>query len=162
MDIKRVQGSKDVSLLECVNPRRNKWRIRWDVKTDADGVTTYAECEFSRKPTVEDVRQLITSWSNQQTDQAILSGFSYNGALVWLSAENQLNYKMAYDLAVQTNGVTLPVTFKLGSEDVPVYQQFTSLSELDAFYRAVVAHIQNALQEGWNFKDGFDFSPYDI
>lgn len=40
MDIKRVQGSKDVSLLECVNPRRNKWRIRWDVKTDADGVTT--------------------------------------------------------------------------------------------------------------------------
>lgn len=108
------------------------------------------------------MRQLITSWSNQQTDQAILSGFSYNGALVWLSAENQLNYKMAYDLAVQTNGATLPVTFKLGSEDVPVYQQFTSLSELDAFYRAVVAHIQNALQEGWNFKDGFDFSPYDI
>lgn len=162
MDIKRVQGGKDVSLLECVNPRRNKWRIRWDVKTDEDGVTTYAECEYNHKPAIEEVRQLIVSWSNQQTDKNILSGFSYNGTLVWLSAENQLNYKMAYDLAVQTDGATLPVTFKLGSEAAPVYQRFANLSELDAFYRAVVAHIQNALQEGWSFKDSFDFSPYDI
>ena len=51
------------------------------------------------------------SWYNSQTDAAILSGFAYNGAHVWLSVENQYNYKAAYDLAVQTGGETLPVTF---------------------------------------------------
>ena len=38
---------------------------------------------------------------------------------VWLSSENQFNYKAAYDLAVQTGGATLPVTFKFGTDEVP-------------------------------------------
>lgn len=30
--MKRVEGSAGVSLLECVNPVKNKWRVRWDVQ----------------------------------------------------------------------------------------------------------------------------------
>ena len=40
---------------------------------------------------------------------------------------------MAYDLAVQTNGVSLPVTFKFGDNDNPVYYKFTTLEELTDF-----------------------------
>ena len=69
------------------------------------------EEEFGHKPTDEEIRTLVMSWYNSQTDAAILSGFAYNGAPVWLSTENQYNYKAAYDLAVQTGGETLPVTF---------------------------------------------------
>ena len=29
--MKRTEGSAVVKLLECVNPVKNKWRIRWDV-----------------------------------------------------------------------------------------------------------------------------------
>ena len=28
---------------------------------------------------------------------------------IWLSSENQFNYKVAYDLALQTNGANLPI-----------------------------------------------------
>ena len=28
----RVQGNNNVKLIECVNPMRNKWRIRWDIQ----------------------------------------------------------------------------------------------------------------------------------
>jgi hypothetical protein len=38
---------------------------------------------------------------------------------VWLSTENQFNYKAAFDLATQTGGKSLPVTFKFGSTNNP-------------------------------------------
>lgn len=36
----RVQGNNNVKLIECVNPMRNKWRIRWDIQisTNESGV----------------------------------------------------------------------------------------------------------------------------
>ena len=73
-----------------------------------NGSASYMEEEFGHKPTDEEIHTLVMSWYNSQTDAAILSGFAYNGAHVWLSVENQYNYKAAYDLAVQTGGETLP------------------------------------------------------
>ena len=110
--MRRVEGSAGVSLMECTNPVKDKWRIRWDVQEKENGSASYMEEEFGHKPTDEEIRTLVMSWYNSQTDAAILSGFAYNGAPVWLSTENQYNYKAAYDLAVQTGGETLPVTFK--------------------------------------------------
>lgn len=105
--MKRAQGSLEVKLLECVNPIKNKWRVRWDVQEHDDGTADYMEAELTHKPTDEEIKDLVRKWYNQQTDAAILSGFSYEGAPVWLSQENQYNYKAAYDLAVQTDGKTL-------------------------------------------------------
>ena len=98
--MRRVEGSAGVSLMECTNPVKDKWRIRWDVQEKENGSASYMEEEFGHKPTDEEIRTLVMSWYNSQTDAAILSGFAYNGAPVWLSTENQYNYKAAYDLAV--------------------------------------------------------------
>ena len=108
--MRRVEGSAGVQLMECTNPVKDKWRIRWDVQEKEDGSASYMEEEYSHKPTDEEIRTLVMSWYNSQTDAAILSGFVYKDAPVWLSTENQYNYKAAYDLAVQTGGETLPVT----------------------------------------------------
>ena len=117
--MRRVEGSAGVSLMECTNPAKDKWRIRWDVQEKEGSSASYMEEEFSHKPTDEEIRTLVMSWYNSQTDAAILSGFVYKDAPVWLSTENQYNYKAAYDLAVQTGGETLPVTFKFGSDEQP-------------------------------------------
>ena len=102
------------------------------------------------------------SWYNSQTDAAILSGFVYKDAPVWLSTENQYNYKAAYDLAVQTGGETLPVTFKFGSDEQPEYHTFDNLDELKDFYVQVVRHIQHTLAEGWKRKDVFNLELYRV
>lgn len=159
--MRRVEGTADVRLIECVNPVRGKWRIRWDVQPDDNGTATYMEAEFTHKPTADEIRQTIIGWYNQQTDEAILSGFEYEGCMVWLSSENQFNYKAAYDLAVQTQGETLPVTFKLGTDEQPVYKVFDELSELRTFYTQAMQHIQRMLAEGWIKKDALDLSLYD-
>ena len=160
--MRRVEGSAGVSLMECTNPVKDKWRIRWDVQEKENGSASYMEEEFGHKPTDEEIRTLVMSWYNSQTDAAILSGFAYNGAPVWLSTENQYNYKAAYDLAVQTAGATLPVVFKFGTDTEPVYREFATLEDLTDFYTKAMQHIQNTLADGWKKKDVFDLSLYAV
>lgn len=71
--MKRTEGSAVVKLLECVNPVKNKWRIRWDVIVKEDGSANYMEAEFTNgKPSVDDIKRIVLDWYNEQTDQAII------------------------------------------------------------------------------------------
>lgn len=160
VEMKRVEGSAGVRLLECTNPVKNKWRVRWDVKEREDGSASYMESEFNGRPSAESVCKMIMDWCNSVTSSRILSGFEYGGHLVWLSGENQQNYKSAYDLAVRTNGDNLPVTFKFGDDDNPYYQEFTDITGLEDFYIRMTRHIQNALYDGWKMKDSLDMDLY--
>lgn len=160
--MRRVEGSAGVPLMECTNPVKDKYRIRWDVQKIENGSASYMEEEFSHKPTGEEIRTLVMSWYNSQTDAAILSGFVYKGSSVWLSTENQYNYKAAYDLAVQTGGETLPVTFKFGSDEQSEYHTFENLDELKDFYTETVRYIQNVLAKGWEKKNKFKLELYQI
>lgn len=114
---------------------------------------------YDHEPTKDELKKDIDGLINASTDSAILDGFKWNGKRVWLSTENQMNFKAAYDLAVQTNGATLPVKFKLGedSEGAPVYHTFTALSAFSDFYTKAVSHVVGCLAEGWQKKDGVDY-----
>jgi hypothetical protein len=159
--MQRVEGNQNVALLECVNPVKQNWRVRWDVTPTTDGLATYMEAELNHRPTTDEVKSLVIGWINEQITAEILGGFRYDGALVWLSAENQFNYKAAYDLAIQTGGATLPVKFKFGDDETPVYREFKTIEELSLFYFSAMQHVQKTLAEGWAKKDVFDVSGYE-
>lgn len=158
--MQRTEGTAGVKLIECVSPARNKWRVRWDVQEKEEGMADYMEAEFDHRPTAEEIKAAVIDWYNRQIDQAILSGFKYEGHMVWLSSENQFNYKAAYDLAVQTDGATLPVRFKFGTDDAPVYRVFDQLADLADFYTKAMRHIQDTLDVGWQRKDSFNPGDY--
>ena len=159
--MKKVEGNTGVRLLECINPIKNKWRVRWDVQPGENGSATYMEEEFDHRPTEDEIRSTVITWHNRETDKDILSGFTYENVPVWLSSENQFNYKAAYDLAVQTDGQNLPVTFKLGTDDEPYYRTFDTVADLQDFYVKAMKHIQDALSEGWRKKDALDLALYE-
>ena len=156
-----------VAPVECTNRLLNFWRIRWDFEPVVDEehhnveLTSFKEYQLDHKPTIEEVKQVILDWYNSKIDEEIVSGFSYNGMPVWLSSENQFNYKAAYDLAIQTNGATLPVTFKFGTNYDPVYKTFTTKEELMDFYISALSYVTEVLNRGWIEKDSFDWSPYE-
>lgn len=156
----RVQGSVEVELLECTNPVKGKWRVRWDVQKHEDGSADYMEEEFGHRPEQEEIKSLVLDWYNRRIDEAILSGFTYEGNTVWLSSENQFNYKAAFDLAMQTGGKTLPVTVKMGTDEQPVYVEFRDMDRFTDFYTKAMAYIQATLAEGWKEKDAIDWSAY--
>lgn len=161
-DMQRVEGAAGVKLMECVSPARNKWRVRWDVHEKSNGAADYMETEFDHRPNDEEIKETVIDWYNNQTDRAILSGFSYEDNTVWLSTENQFNYKAAYDLARQSDGATLPVKFKFGSEEKPVYRVFENMEDLTDFYTKAMRYILETLDAGWKKKDAFDLERYRI
>lgn len=162
----RAFGTEETPLIECINPKIKKYRIRWDKQSYYDddseeqGVS-FMEEDILHKPTRSEVKGIVLRGFNAIVDEKILSGFKWKGMPVWLSHENQFNYKSAYDLAVQTNGATLPVTIKFGTIEEPVYYDFTAIEELQDFYMGVMAHINTCLQEGWGKKDSIDWSKYE-
>lgn len=109
---------------------------------------------FDHIPTKEEVNNVIETHVNALTDEKILSGHVWKGMNVWLSSENQFNFKAAYDLAVQTNGETLPIMFKLGETgSSPNYYEFNDMETFADFHKKVFSFILSTLNDGWNEKD---------
>ena len=122
---------------------------------------TWMETWLSGKPSIEQVKSVVLNALNKDVDQKILSEFVWKNMAVWLSTENQFNYKAAYDLAVMSQGKSLPVTFKFGSTDNPVYYTFETLDDISDFYISAMAHVNSCLEEGWKKKDSIDWSVYE-
>ena len=150
----------------------------------SEGLYSWNELCFFKdqyeKIDIDIIKKAITDDINKQTDEKILNGFVWNDNPVWLSSENQFNFKAAYDLAIQTNGASLPVKFKIGETPVtyvnkgteeepiwvkeggePIYHIFETVEDLADFYTKAVAHINNCLNEGWQKKDSIDWSEYE-
>ena len=107
------------------------------------------------------IEALELDTSVEDTNYLIIGAYDCKKILTQRIVWNQFNFKAAYDLAVQKNGATLPVTFKMGEKDgVPVYHTFETMEEADDFYTKAVAFINQTLAEGWAKKDNFDWSLY--
>lgn len=104
--------------------------------------------EYDHVPTSAELRSDIEALVNALTEEKIRTGMVWNGKAVWLSAENQMNFRE----------VSAPVRYKIGEDEEghPVYHTFESDGQLEAFRRAVGEHIYGCLQEGWEEKDGID------
>lgn len=133
-----------------------------DAATDETGYNWRKN--YDHKPTLEELKQDIEALVNSVIDEKIYTGFTWNGKPVFLSSENQFNFKAAYDLAVQTNGATLPIKFKMG-EDADgnvIYHTFTTLNSFSDFYTKAIGFINTSLNEGWKEKDDIDYSIFNI
>lgn len=163
--MKRVFGAKGIQLIECINPYIRKYRIRWDVQPHLDeennDTVTFLETEILHKPTMAEVKKIVLNGYNEVINENIVSGFKWKDMQVWLSSENQLNYKAAYDLAIQSSGANLPVIFKFGDSDDPIYHQFDTIEELSDFYLKAMSHINKQLIDGWAMKDNINWALYE-
>ena len=169
---------------EKLNFNDKLYRVEWDYQPimkpvcDESGNTTgeYVEDQvfasweqetYTQKPELQEIKTMILDYFNRKTDEKILTGFAWTTASgepinVYLSAENQFNYKAAYDLAYQTGGASLPFKLKFGSVDNPQYYDFTDMREFQDFYFKCIEFINATLQEGWTAKDSIDWTKYDF
>lgn len=141
---------------------RSKYEARFGFgKDEKTGVGYDYRKQYKYKPEVDELKDEILELVNDEVDKTILSGYEYDGKMVWLSTENQFNYKAAYDLAVQTGGASLPVTLKLGTLEEPEYVTFEDVETFSAFYIGAIKFIQKVLEEGWNEKDKVDWTNFE-
>ena len=131
--------------------------------TDEDGNGYNFRKNYDHKPTKTELKEDITQLIDGITDSKILQGFRWNEVSVYLSTENQMNFKAAFDLNMQTGGLMLPVKFKLGEdrEGNAVYHTFENMEDFTNFYTSAVGYINQCLNEGWAEKDSLDMSSYE-
>ena len=131
--------------------------------TDEDGNGYNFRKNYDHKPTKTELKEDITQLIDGITDSKILQGFRWNEVSVYLSTENQMNFKAAFDLNMQTGGLMLPVKFKLGedAEGNAVYHTFENMEDFTNFYTSAVSYINQCLNEGWAEKDSLDMSSYE-
>lgn len=141
--------------IECIDSKRNIWKIRWDFKDDS-----FEEVTLDYKPSLEKIQDLIYDWYNKQTDKAILEGFVWKDMPIWLSSENQFNYKAAFDLAMMSEGANLPIKFKFGTTKDPIYYTFETVGDLSDFYMQAMSYINDTLDKGWQQKDSINWNRY--
>lgn len=125
-------------------------------------VGTWTEAILKPQSSLEQIKTFILDAINKRTDEKIVSGFVWRDMPVWLSSENQFNYKAAYDLAVQTGGANLPTVFKFGDNENPIYHKFETVEELSDFYTKAMAYINEQLAIGWTKKDMIDWEKYKL
>lgn len=134
---------------------RKKWQLIFgffkDSEDDESGYN-YRET-FDHKPSDDEIVKVIKEQINADVDAKILSGFVWRGMSVWLSTENQFNYKAAYDMAVQSGGATLPNMFKFGTDDNPEYFNFKTLADLSDFYLNAMKFVYGTIEDGWQLKN---------
>ena len=124
-------------------------------------IGTWTKHTFTTKKSFSQIKEFILSEINKRIDKKILTGFVWKEMPIWLSTENQFNYKAAFDLAMQTNGNNLPTTFKFGTTENPVYYEFKTIEDLMDFYVSATTYINNCLLEGWARKDSIDWKAYE-
>lgn len=159
----KSEGHKNILPIECIDARLNKYVVRWGfdsyVNNNNSQITTFFE-DYLYSPTFEQIQETVLNGYNAIIDERIANGFEWKGMKVWLSRENQFNYKAAYDLAIQMQGANLPITFKFGTTINPQYYVFNTVDELQDFYLSAMKYINDTLSAGWIEKDSIDWTPY--
>jgi len=163
----KVYGIKET--FTPIRSDRSRLIVSYECHPLEDGIhALWYEIYFYKKPhpvvTLDDIKEAILSDINAQTDEKILTGFVWEEKPVWLSSENQFNFKAAYDLAVQTKGKSLPVKFKMGenADGEPVYHTFETIEEFTDFYTKAITYINKCLNEGWEMKDNINWNDYKV
>lgn len=140
--------------IEEIDPIRGMWRVRFERESVDDGAQTCLYADFDHRPTDSEIIGLITEHYDTECDAECEWGMRYKGLIVYLSFENKFNFKAAFDLALYSQGKSLPITFKLWQDEkTPVYWTFKTLDELTEFYMAAMQHVTATLNKWWAKKD---------
>jgi len=128
----------------------------------------------------DDIKSAILADIDSRTDSTILNGYQWTilhgdtdkpeeerhvseTVSVWLSMENQENFKEAHRLASADASKVIPIKFKISEDEdkKAVYETFESFGELDAFYLGAFSFIKQSIDAGWAEKDSIDWKPYE-
>ena len=109
---------------------------------------------FDHKPTEEELRAVIETHVNEQTQERIVGGYQWKGKQIWLSGENQQNYTSDYLAGV------LPVKVRVYDTDADASGKVVLIEtpeDLADFYHGMVQHVRKCIEDGWSVKDSVDY-----
>lgn len=164
MEITTSYSFESTQLFECFNKINNTFIVRFD-ETKIESGYKYQQFLIVGSEAIESIKPTINNYYNELCSNEILQGFKLNSDIVWLSPENQMNYKIFYDFALSNHQNKLefkPIKIKVGEETESKYHVFDSFDEFQKFVFDYTEHIQNTISKYWTIKDSIDWNKYTI
>ena len=146
--------------IKCTNHISNKWIISFDIVKYDEETYTYKQFKFSHKPTIEEVKEVITQYYNEKANNEIINGFKWNDMNIWLSLENQINYKAIYDLININENLVFPLHLKFHKNGEDIIYTFETKDEYLDFYSNQIIYVKDILQTYWDVKSNIDYNNY--
>lgn len=167
--MKRVQGTKGVSLFECINADQNKWNVRWDVQdnpVDKDGKVkgiNYMEEAFLFKPDLTDVKSVMSIWCS---GEEAVGSFVLDAKNITLERSGILLLRSQAEQAVKEGAASMPLITDDGVVEVaPVEALFVAgriLANYGDYHKNITDQLEAISQAGTiealtaiNFQEGY-------
>lgn len=148
----------------------NRRHVYFGRKDSEDGVTCLCKvfdiAGNSKDVLLSKIKEYILGYYNAEIDAKIHGGFVWTDPdgkqhSVWLSTENQFNYKAAYD-AYKAGGMPADgFTAKFGDTYEGDFYTFTDITALADFYLKGLQFVQSTLAAGWAAKNAIDWAEYE-
>ncbi|MDM1523852.1 hypothetical protein HX088_11300 [Empedobacter sp. 225-1] len=162
MEIVTTYSTESTQLFECFNKINNTFIVRFD-ETKIDNGYKYQQFLVVGDKAIETIKTTINNYYNEKCSDEILKGFKLDSDIVWLSSENQINYKIYYDFALFNHQNDLefkPIKIKIGDETNTKYHTFESFNDFQKFVFDYTEHIQNTISKYWDLKDSIEWEKY--
>jgi hypothetical protein len=167
--MKRVQGTKGVSLFECINADQNKWNVRWDVQdnpADKDGKVkgiNYMEETFPFKPDLTDVKSVMSIWCS---GEEAVGSFVLDAKNITLERSGILLLRSQAEQAVKEGAASMPLITDDGVVEVaPIEALFVAgriLANYGDCHKNITDQLEAISQAGSievltaiNFQEGY-------
>jgi hypothetical protein len=144
------------------NSKTKKYIVSWGLINVGGDNYQWNYKIFNSKPSINVIKDTINSSINQNTKQYIENNFKWNGMSIYLSIENQIDYKLLLDTTILLEGTNLPeeVKFKVNGENI--YYSFETIDDMKDFIIAMNNHIRRYIAEGNKAKDEVNYDEYVI
>ena len=95
MKTREISCSEVLAPIECINPRRDRWAVRWNHHRDEERGWLAVEMITDGRPTVDEIRDAVAEYFDAQTQNRIANTFFWNGRMVRLTDAAQRNFLFA-------------------------------------------------------------------
>lgn len=149
---------EDYKPIKFVN---GKYIISWGLSNSNEAPKWYYFIK-DYKPSLSDIKKEIESYINETTKNSIIKDFRWNNMSIDLKIEDQLNYKLLFDISMLENGNNLPQSVKFKYKDQNIMYTFESLDEMKDFIISMNNHIRKYLLKGDELKESINYNDYQL
>lgn len=158
MKFQKISCSESLRLIECINPRRDVWATRWNHHHDPEEGWVVLEAITDGRPSVEEIRDAIGEYIDNQTQENIVNGFSWNGHPVRLTDTAQRNFLFAVYSLDKTGEIDRASFIGLLEAETDA----AAADELGDMVAAMWKHIEKCRNLGKECKQAVDYTPYEV
>lgn len=163
---KLINKGVDLPLLECMNPYKDIWAIRYEIGKE-DDCTLYAEAWTKGRPSIDEIRAYLYDASKAEEAEKVCKSFVWHSQRtgkdypILLDEENQRNYTEQFR-KLKEDGLPLsnfPFFFGLQSE---LPYTFESVEEMTQWHNACFVFVATIKAEYIAKRNSININDYNL